>query len=502
MASFSRERCYRSSMGWDDETCYRALAARDNRFDGLFFVGVTTTGIYCRPVCTARTPGRSRCRFYSNASLAEREGFRPCLRCRPELAPGHAPVDSVQWTARVAAGRIEAGALNNGGGVESLARELGLSSRQLRRAVCREFGVSPVELAQTQRLLLAKQLLAETGLSVIEVALTSGFESVRRFNSLFRSHYGLTPSRMRRSSAARGDLGRLRLTLAFRPPFAWKPLLRFLADRATAGVECVVDGAYLRTVEVDGCRGWFKVEPIVGRNALAVELATSLTPALTTILFRLRNLFDLNARPDVIASHLAKDARISQWVAACPGLRVPGAFDGFELAVRAVLGQRISVKAATALAGRLAAAFGEPIETPFPSLNRLSPSADRLANVAPIELSRLGISSARSITIGELARAVAGQEIVLEPGLEPHSVVKQLMELPGIGAWTAQYIAMRALRWPDAFPEGDLGLRKAFSADSARELLDAAEAWRPWRSYAAIYLWESLRTVECEECDD
>src|SRR5271168_1994713 len=224
-------------MRIDDETCYRALTARDARFDGVFFVGVTSTKIYCRPICTARRVGRARCRFFSNSALAEREGFRPCLRCRPELAPGHAPVDAVWRTARAAARRIEAGALNDGRGLERLAHDLGLSTRQLRRVVQQEFGVSPVELAQTQRLLLAKQLLTESNLPIIQVAFASGFESVRRFNALFRSHYGLTPSRMRRASPTNHADGCVRLTLAYRPPLAWEALMRFLAGRATAGVE-------------------------------------------------------------------------------------------------------------------------------------------------------------------------------------------------------------------------------------------------------------------------
>jgi len=485
-------------MRIDDETCYRALAARDARFDGLFFVGVTSTGIYCRPICTARTVGRARCRFFSNSALAEREGFRPCLRCRPELAPGHAPVDSVRRTARAAAGRIEAGALNGGGNLEQLARDLGLSARQLRRAVRQEFGVSPVELAQTQRLLLAKQLLTESDLPIIQVAFASGFESVRRFNALFRSHYRLTPTRMRRSSQTSYAGDCVRLTLAYRPPLAWNALLRFLAGRATAGVEWVADQAYLRTAAVERHRGWFKVEPISGRNALAVELSTSLVPALPDVLSRLKNLFDLSARPDVIATHLSADSRLSSVAGRCAGLRVPGAFDGFELVVRAVLGQRVSVRAATTLAGRLAALAGEPIETPFAGLNRLSPSPERLAEVTESELRALGISASRAVSIRTIAQIVTRRQIDLQPGPDPEMVTRALEEVPGIGAWTAQYVAMRALRWPDAFPAGDLGLLKASCETSASRLRDTAEAWRPWRAYAAMYLWESQHPIEPE----
>jgi AraC family transcriptional regulator of adaptative response / DNA-3-methyladenine glycosylase II len=476
-------------MQIDDETCYRALAARDARFDGLFFVGVRTTRIYCRPICTARTPGRDRCRFFADAALAEREGFRPCLRCRPEVAPGHAPVDAVRRTARVAAARIEAGALNDGGSLEKLARELGLSARQLRRAVRQEYGVSPIELAQTRRLLLAKQLLTESDLPIVRVAFASGFESVRRFNALFRAHYRLTPTTMRRAAPPVHARDSIRLTLAYRPPLAWDELLGFLAGRATAGVERIEGRAYLRTAAIGPHRGWLKVEPIPGRNALAVEVATALTPALPEILSRLKDHFDLGARPDVIASHLQADPRIAGVVGRCPGLRVPGAFDGFELTVRAVLGQRVSVRAATTLAGRLARRFGEPVEVPFAGLDRLCPTPERLADARDSDLTALGIAAPRAAAIRALARAVACRELDLKPSPDPEALASALMAYPGLGDWTAQYIAMRALRWPDAFPAGDLGLLKASGEPSPRQLRDASQAWRPWRAYAAMYLW-------------
>jgi AraC family transcriptional regulator, regulatory protein of adaptative response / DNA-3-methyladenine glycosylase II len=476
-------------MRIDTETCYRALAARDARFDGLFFVGVTTTGIYCRPICTARTPRSDRCRFFTSAAAAEHAGFRPCLRCRPELAPGHAPVDALGRTARQAAARIEGGALNDDGSLETLARELGLSSRQLRRAIRREFGVSPVELAQTRRLLLAKQLLTETNLPMIEVALASGFASVRRFNALFRSHYSMTPSRIRRTAGVNSARDSLTLTLAYRPPLAWKPILQFLAGRATMGVELVLDAQYLRTMRIGETRGWVKVEPSARRNALAVEISTSLAAVLPTLLPRLRCLFDLDARPDVIAAHLSADPRLARAASLLPGLRVPGSVDGFEMAVRAILGQRISVPGATTLAGRLAAVFGEPIETPFPMLNRLSPRPERLAMAEPSELVSLGIAAPRARAIAALARAVVDRRIELVPGADPELTIARLLELPGIGDWTAHYIAMRALRWPDAFPAADLGLLRATGLKSARELSRLAESWRPWRSYAALYLW-------------
>ena len=481
-------------MTIDDDVCYRALTARDTRFDGMFFVGVKTTGIYCRPVCTAKTPGRKSCRFFGSTALAEQAGFRPCLRCRPELAPGHAPVDNTRTIARTAAARIEAGALSDGGSLEDLAASLGLSSRQLRRSVRKELGVSPVELAQTNRLLLAKRLIAETQLPMVQVAFAAGFESVRRFNALFQSHYRLTPSTLRRSSSNETATDSLRLTLAYRPPLDWGALLRFLAARAIPGVECVADNTYHRTISIGEHRGWLSVSPVANRNLLAVDLATALDPALQPILARLRNLFDLDARPDIITGQLALDPLLAASVKRRPGLRVPGAFDSFELGLRAILGQQVSVRGASTLAGRFAERFGEPIETPLPCLNRLAPAAAALAAARSATLAGLGVPKTRAESLRNLARVIARREIDLDSGLEPTAIIAQLVELPGIGPWTAEYIAMRALRWPDAFPVGDLGLMKASKMTSARSLEKAAEAWRPWRAYAAMHLWESLKT--------
>jgi AraC family transcriptional regulator of adaptative response / DNA-3-methyladenine glycosylase II len=483
---------YNADMTLEDDLCYRALAAHDTRFDGVFFVGVRTTGIYCRPVCTARTPRRSSCRFFESAPLAEKAGFRPCLRCRPERAPGHAPIDSARTTARLAAARIEAGALSGTGSLEQLAESLGLSTRQLRRAVRKELGVSPIELAQTTRLLLAKRLIAETDLPMTQIAFASGFDSVRRFNALFRNHYRLTPSLLRRSPARGVAAESIRLTMAYRPPLDWSALLRFLAARAIPGVESVCDGAYHRTVAIGELSGWLSVSPVPERNLLAVDLAASLAPALPRILMQLRNLFDLDARPDVIADHLARDPLLAPRVARQPGLRVPGAFDAFELALRGVLGQQVSVRGASTLAGRFAERFGESIETPIAGLNRVTPAPRSLAVARSTTLAGLGLPGSRAEALRNLAQVVARGEIDIEPGVDPRAVIGRLVALPGIGPWTAEYIAMRALRWPDAFPAGDLGLLKASQMKSARALETLAEGWRPWRAYAALHLWESL----------
>lgn len=509
----------------DDNARYRALCARDARFDGVFFVGVSSTGIYCRPVCPARRPKRANCTFFDTAAAAEAAGYRPCLRCRPERAPGRSRVDATNRLAAAAFERIRAGALN-GGSVRELATSLCVGERQLRRAVKRQFGVSPVELAQTSRLLLAKQLLTETGLPVTQVAFASGFSSVTRFNALFRARYRLSPSGLRREAGGNGAgsagdaVGATMVRLDYRPPLGWRRLLRFLAARATPGVESVVDGRYARTMALDGHAGWLEVRPATDGQAVNVRVSDSLAPVLMTLLARVRHLFDLDAEPDAIADALGRDPRLARTVRRVPGLRVPGAMDGFEVAVRAVLGQQVSVRGATTLAGRLAAAFGEPVPladgrlAPVPGkdaetvaspgearasevpLARLPVTAERLAGAAPETVARVGIPHSRAHTIVLLARAVADAELDLGPTADPDATVSALQEIRGIGPWTAQYVAMRALHWPDAFPAGDLGIRRALDGHDAAAV---AEAWRPWRAYAAMYLWEGLDTNGDEE---
>lgn len=489
-------------MPLDTAGYYRALAARDRRFDGVFYVGVTSTGIYCRPVCRARTPRRERCRFFNNAAAAERAGFRPCLRCRPELAPGHSSVDAVGRLASAAASRIAEGALNNGD-VESLARELGVGSRHLRRVLEREVGVTPVELAQTQRLLLAKRLLTDSELPVTEVAHASGFQSLRRFNALFRARYRLNPTGLRRvhrngtgrsaemigNEEQRND-GVISLSLSYRPPFAWQPLLRFLAARATPGVESVDADRYLRTMAIGEHSGWLAVTHAELGDALNVEVSASLVPVLMAVLARLRQLFDLDANPSDIDGHLSREG-LAPLVRRTRGLRVPGAIDGFELAVRAILGQQVSVRGATTLAGRFAARFGAPTASGSP-LSRFAPSAERVADATVEEVATIGLPRARAASIHALARAAADGDIHLTPGTNARETMRHLTSLPGIGPWTAQYIAMRALRWPDAFPASDLALRRAADMSTPAKLERAAERWSPWRAYAAMHLWSTL----------
>ena len=477
----------------DGFAAYRALKSRDNRFDGVFFVGVTSTGVYCRSICPARTPRQENCRFFDSAEGAEKASFRPCLRCRPELAPGHAPVDDARRVAHLLVDRLQEGWADSGHNLDDIASRFALSTRQLRRVVQQELGVSPIELIQTRRLLLAKQLLTETQLPITEVAFASGYSSLRRFNDAFRSRYRMPPTRLRKQTS--GDASRPDATdtaclqLSYRPPLHWTGILEFLRARMMAGVECLEDEAYCRTVRVGPHRGWIAVRHLPLKNALTVEFARSLTPALPALLGRLRNLFDLSARPDLIAAHLRQDKALRADVRRNPGLRVPGAFDGFELAVRAILGQQITVKAATTLAGRFANAFGEEICTPFAALSRLSPLPSAIANATVDNIAKLGIISARAKCILALARAFESGGLRLDPGANPQNVMAQLVALPGIGPWTAHYIAMRALRWPDAFPTKDIVILKNLGGVTAQEADALSQRWRPWRSYAVLHIW-------------
>jgi AraC family transcriptional regulator of adaptative response / DNA-3-methyladenine glycosylase II len=470
------------------DVCYAALKARDPRFDGQFFVGVSSTGIYCRPVCPARTPRRPHCSFFPSAAAAEHGGFRPCLRCRPELAPGNASVDASRRLAQAAATRIEDGCLTD----ESLAEvaaDLGVTDRHLRRVFEAEFGVAPVDYLQTQRLLLAKRLLTDTRMPVTDVAMAAGFGSVRRFNALFRDRYDMKPSDLRKTPGAT-SASELVFELGFRPPFAWKALLEFLAGRTIERVEAVNGGTYRRAVAIRHRttmhRGWLAVESVPRRHVLRVTLSGSLAGIVPPVLARVKRLFDLTCRPDEVAAQLgglAEDA---------PGLRVPGAFDGFEMAVRAILGQQITVRAARTLAGRVAQALGEPVDTPFPDVALIFPEPAQVLAAGSQALVRLGVTGARARAIQSLARACSDGELRLEPGVDVERTMETLRAVPGIGDWTAQYIAMRALSWPDAFPAADYGVKKALGESSPARVLKRAEVWRPWRAYATLHLWRSL----------
>jgi AraC family transcriptional regulator of adaptative response / DNA-3-methyladenine glycosylase II len=471
--------------------CYQAVLTRDTRFDGRFFVAVRTTRIYCRPICRVKTPMRKNCEFYSHAAAAEVAGYRPCKRCRPELAPGSSLMEISSQQARNAAWYIGQDFLSENS-LEALAGKLGITDRQMRRVFHDEFGVSPVEFSQTQRLLLAKQLLTDSAMPVTDVAYASGFKSLRRFNALLKERYRVTPTEFRKQQKkeAPQNFAEFSFRLNYRPPFDWDRLLAFLSLRVIPNVEAVIDGKYLRTVHVTrqnrNITGHLEVRHDADKRTLAVKLSDSLLPVCAPVLERLKRLFDLHADPTAIGAVLGSLAEQR------PGLRLPGSFDGFEMAVRAILGQQISVAAASTLAGRLALRFGEPIQTPMASLTRLFPTPQKLASATVDSIGRLGIIGQRAKTLIALSRAVARGELHLEPGSRIEDTLAELHKIPGIGEWTVQYIAMRALSWPDAFPHTDLGVKKALELENPREILELAEKWRPWRAYAVLHLWAGL----------
>lgn len=483
----------------EEKAWYAAFRTKDTRFDGRFFVGVSSTGIYCRPVCRARLPKAENCTFYASASAAEQAGYRPCLLCRPELAPGNASVDAVASLARRAAGMLQAD-YGSEQSIEKLAARLGCSSRHLRRAFMAEYNVSPVQYLQTCRLLLAKSLLTDTKLPVIDVAMAAGFGSLRRFNALLKKQYGLAPTVMRKQATGNGSHdANVTLTLGYRPPYQWKQVLDFLAGRAIAGVEKVMDDEYFRTVRLEaGDRqhvyGWIKVGHRPLKNALAVTVSATLLPVLSQVLDRVRHLFDLCCDPDAIAETLSVMNNIRQGLCV-PGIRLPGCFDAFEMTVRAVLGQQITVKAAGTLAARLAQAYGTPVDTGIEGLTHVFPSAKTILSLGgqiADHLGPLGITAARANTIHGLAKTLAEGGTDLRFCAEPQAEMEKLMMIPGIGKWTAQYIAMRAIGWPDAFPHTDYGIKKALSPRTPGEIFALAESWRPWRSYATVNLWNAL----------
>lgn len=476
-------------MDEEQDHFYQAFAAKDARFDGIFFVGVTSTGIYCRPICTARMPKKANLRFFKSREAAEKEFFRPCLRCRPELSPGNAPIDSAHRIANQLTERVDQGDFDEAEGLEGIAKQFSLSSRQIRRIVQNAFGVSPLELILTRRLLLAKQLLTETNLSITEIAFASGFSSLRRFNDAFKKRYRMPPSHLRKAGSMTGSSDSLTLQLNYRPPYDWQGILGFLSLRLLKGVEHVEGDCYLRTVQMGQHTGWLKVSHAAQKNALKVEMSLSLTPVLGALLGKVRNLFDLTARPDTIATRLSQDPLLEESVLNNPGLRVPGAFDGFELSVRAILGQQITVSAATKIGGRFVQALAKPIVTPFPQLYALSPTADSIAKLKIEEIASQGIIRTRARSILCLAEEISAGRLKLDTSADPDAAMQQLTAIPGIGQWTAHYIAMRALRWPDAFPKEDVALRKKLGGVTAKQAEALSQPWRPWRSYALLHLW-------------
>ena len=498
-------------MTIDGDAAYQVLLARDARFDGRLFVGVTSTGIYCRPICRVRTPARRNCRFFATPAQAEAEAFRPCLKCRPEIAPGPGlpwtVMDASRTLALQAASALDASAASGETpSVAALAGRLGVSDRHLRRIFFAEHGVTPLQYLQTRRLLLAKQLLTDTKMPIAQVALTSGFKSLRRFNAAFAGGYRMNPTRLRRSSkadreapaeaATASDDAPITVTLGYRAPHDEAALLAFIAQRAIAGIEVVEGLAIRRSLrpgaiagDAAGVAGWLEARFVPGISRVRLSFAPALGPASGAVIAAVRRWLDLDAAPETIDAALAD-------LPGAPGLRLPGSVDGFELAVRAVLGQQVTVAGARTLARRLVERFGSAVATPWPDVNRAFPAPELLA-AAPLErIAELGIIRSRAGAIQALGRDWPTLAPLIALGGSPERLVARLRELPGIGAWTAHYVAMRALGWPDAFPPGDVAALKAmhklFATSSPREAEARAEAWRPWRAYALLRLWNSL----------
>lgn len=480
-------------------TLYAAFCANDPRFDGRFFVGVSSTGIYCRPICYARKPKEENCTYFTSAAEAEQAGYRPCLLCRPEIAPGTSRVDATSSLAKRAARFIEENC-GNGENLEELAKILGCTDRHLRRVFEAEYHVSPVQYLQTCRLLLAKNLLTDTNLQVMDVALASGFKSLRRFNDAFKEKYRLTPTDLRKQmSKEKRECTDIKVSLGYRPPYLWDEILHFLEQRTIPGVDVVKNGVYYRTVSIQTAkgaftRGWTAISNNPRKNALDVTLGESLLPVLPQVLGRIKNMFDLYCDPEAISETLQSMNELKKGVFV-KGIRLPGCFDSFEMSVRAILGQQIAVKAASTLAGRMVSALGEKLETPIAELTHTFPTPERIVELDGSignHLGPLGVIRSRAEAIQSLARAIIKNEICFDQCMDPAEEVRKLQTIKGIGSWTANYIAMRTMAWPDAFLETDIGIRHALPERTPKELLALSEQWRPWRSYATISLWNSL----------
>jgi len=478
----------------------RARLSRDARFDGQFFIGVKTTGIYCRPICPAVAPKSENVAFYPSAAAAGEAGFRPCLRCRPECAPGTPAWSGTSTTVRRGLRLISNGALDDGS-IEQLAERLGVTSRHLRRLFSKHLGASPLAVAHTQRLHFAKSLIDQTALPLAHIATAAGYGSVRRFNDTFRKTYGRSPRELRRRNEDSFDQSAaLSVRLPYRKPFDWPVMMEFFGGRATPGVEQLIDGTYFRSVVVDGVPGVIECRHEEKDENIRLSLHGIATTDVFQVVQRVREMLDLDAPVADIGDAFSADKHLGKIIARWPGIRVPGAWDGFELTVRAILGQQVSVKAATTIAGRIAARYGEKFELPASArvpaskfnITRVFPTPEKLARA---RFNDIGLVTSRAETIRRVASAVLHGDISFEAIQDPDEFCAKLTSIRGIGDWTAQYVAMRALKFPDAFPHSDLGLLKAISKKtrvSPAELLRRAEAWRPWRAYAALLLWSSL----------
>ena len=479
----------------DDDQYYRAFLAKDARFDGRVFVCVTSTGIYCRPVCPARVPKRANCIFVASAAAAEAKGFRSCLRCRPETAPGTPAWSGTEASVARALRLIEEGALDESG-VEALAARVGLGERQLRRLFLTHIGATPQVVAGNRRLLAAKQMISETDMAMADIAYAAGFQSLRRFNDAVRASFGMAPSTLRRGKARASAQDPITLRLGLRPPFDWQQMLGYLSFRAMPGVEEITGTSYARSFQLGQTRGLLSVTQGTKANTLDVAIRidattrTNHSAPIRQIAARTRRIFDADADPVAVAAALGSDPLLGPRLAQAGGVRVPGAFDGFELGVRAIIGQQVSVKGATTLAGRVVKRCGEALAEPHGLITHYFPQAAVLADA---NLDGLGLTGGRIKTLKGFARAVADGAVSFSPAAGLDEKVAELCAVPGIGPWTAHYIALRAVGEPDAFPAADLGLRKAAgpvgAPVSTKALEEMAESWRPWRGYAALLLW-------------
>ncbi|NJN47540.1 MAG: helix-turn-helix domain-containing protein [Candidatus Competibacteraceae bacterium] len=475
-------------MNNEQQFYYQALCSRDNRFDGRFFVGVTSTGIYCRPVCRVKTPKLQNCRFFASPAAAETQGFRPCLRCRPELAPGLSAIDSSGMLARQAAQLIDSGAML-ASDINGLANRMGVTARHLRRIFADELGVSPLNYLRTRRLLTAKTLLTDTRLPIIEIAAASGFGSLSQFNATFHQHYRLTPSQLRKQVKTQPEATDITIKLHYREPYDWQAMLAFLGKRAIEGVEWAKCGRYRRTLSFRhrdaDYSGWIEVSKPASQPLLILALSPTLAKVMAQVIHRVRALFDLDADPEPILSALGSTATN-------PGLRVPGSVDGFESAVRAVLGQQVSLVAARTLLGRLVKRANQTVDCEHAGLSHRFPTPQDLLILDDDAIGQCGITRRRVQSIKRLATAVVEERLILDQSAPLPSTLETLLAIPGIGPWTANYIAMRALRWPDAFLTGDYAIKQILGLSSETAIEAVSEQWRPWRAYALMQLWQQF----------
>jgi AraC family transcriptional regulator of adaptative response / DNA-3-methyladenine glycosylase II len=475
-------------MGLDREQCSRARLARDARFDGKFFIAVLSTGIYCRPICRARTSKESNVRYYETAAAAAQAGFRPCMRCRPECSPATAVWAGTQNTVIRALRLISEQGLEDGG-VERLSEQLGVGARHLRRLFLRHLGATPRAVAQTRRLHFAKKLIDETQLPMNELAIAAGFGCVRRFNDAIARVYQRTPTQLRRLAHQTGmpEENEYIFQLSYRPPYRWNNMLAFLRARSIVDMEQTGRNGYARTISLGGKSGFIEITPSPEIHVLTVRVRFDDPRLLFQITERVRAMFDLNADWAAIAKAFQSDPILWRFAQAEPGIRIPGCWDGFELTVRAILGQQVSVRVATTFASRLVQSFGKTYEGKG-GLARLFPSAAALADA---DLNCIGVTRAKAETLRAFARAVLAKKICFDGIVDYREFRARILQIPGIGPWTAEYVAMRALRDPDAFPSGDLVLRQRMGGRSARELERQSQSWRPWRAYAVMLLWQS-----------